>query len=153
MLNKISAHAKAMGSTIKVDRPYAMNELDPKCVTISGSLIPINPFSHKIEQIDTNGIKHFIPLTTLLLHGSFFRLSKDLSWPFMGISMNNDGSSNLHGPLANPLQEASGDLHQVIATWIRTPEFIIITVHQTAEIQKVPAANKEENEMVNDLKP
>ena len=101
----LQTSAAVLGSVLKADQPYKKKELDQFFTTIIGPNPQTNPFNIFVPIKFSANSTDPPTLASCIIGGNIRPVNKFI-WPFTGISLNDDGSFNIHGPKMHPMELA-----------------------------------------------
>ena len=101
----------------------------------------MNPFNMIIQIPPPANTTSPITLTCCILRGAI-RSAHDFIWPFTRISLNADGSFNIHGPDMQIMELAILNTMTLIATWTGGKEISAGDIKQHKSLVEIDDNNK-----------
>ena len=120
-------HGLEMGSILKIDRLYSKEELDKYYIPLYGLDPAIDMFSGTVTPGSTNiDEQEELPSVATLVFCSYFQQAgADVSFPFTGMSKDNNGNYAIHGSDFGLMSAARDDLQEYLRQHLRSESVVV----------------------------
>ena len=136
--------ATVLGSVMKADSPYKKEELDQSFTTVTGLNSQTNPFNIFVSIKSSASTTSPTTLASCIFRGAI-RSANEFIWQFTGISLNEDGSFNIHGPKMQTMELATPNTMTSITSWTGVTAINAGDIHQHKPIVQINGDNNNDS--------